>query len=91
MKQGEFLSTDDPLEIEIISPSTGSFTLEAHIPGTGVRTGSFTAVTGVAFSLPNIFPEKGSFNFYIKDPGGAYIGDGSSCPMYLEVNLACGP
>lgn len=90
MKQGEFLSSDAVLTIQALAAQTGSHELRVYIPGTGVLICTFDATTGIAFALPNIFPELGTFRFDIIQPDSTFFDDGSGCFMWNEMLLHCG-
>ena len=91
MKQGEFCSSDTTLDIAAEPVQNGLHQMIAYING-GVRKEPVIGITGNTFSIPNIFPESGVFQFDLKQPDGTLFDDGSGCPMTIEINAhSCAP
>lgn len=91
MKQGEFLSSETTLDIAAVPAQNGTHRLRAYI-NCGVREEVILGIIPNSFSLPNIFPESGVFQFDIIQPDGTLYDDGSGCPMTLEMNIhSCEP
>jgi hypothetical protein len=87
MNQGSFAHNVDPIVLTEVAAQTGTNTLIVHLPGGAIVQQDFTSTIGVAFSIPNIFPESGSFRFEIIQPDGAAFDDASACSMTLDVLL----
>lgn len=91
MKQAESLSSEPTITLTELSAQTGTHKLIAYIPGTGARTAEFdVAAAGVSFSVPNIFPEIGTYEFDITQPDATKVDDGSGCSMWLKMIVHCG-
>lgn len=74
-----FLHNVDPFVLVYNAFQTGVHTLIVYLPGGGVVAETFSATAGIPFSIPNIFPENGTFSFRIIQPDGTDFDTGVEC------------
>jgi len=86
MKQGEFLHSATSFDIIAHPTQNGNHELRAYING-GTRTALIVGIIENTFTIPNIFPESGVFQFDLVQPDGTLFDDGSGCPMTIEIQL----